>query len=168
MTNARQAPQESTSDPNWGQPRRTQSSNTESVIDENSNFNGTYRTSQNLRIQGQYQGEIECEGTVTVAEQATVNAKIRAENVTVAGHFEGEVDCGNRFELMPTGQMSGTVTANLVAVHEGARFDGQLTRMTGHNQDQRFPGSPEEAESEGEGEAQSAEPLMVNRRREAS
>jgi cytoskeletal protein CcmA (bactofilin family) len=170
MTNPTYSAPDSNFDPNWAQPKRSPAMNTESVIDENSNFNGTYRTSQNLRIEGHYEGEIECEGTVTVAEQAVVNAKIRAENVTVAGRFDGEVDCGNRFELMPTGQVSGQVNAGLVAVHEGARFDGQLTRATGHTQEQRFTGPQvaQEADDEEEEEARPAEPFLVNRRREAS
>jgi cytoskeletal protein CcmA (bactofilin family) len=155
-------------DPNWTPAKRTPSSNTESVVDENSNFSGTYRTSHNLRIEGQYDGEIECEGTVTVAEQATVNARIRAENVAVAGHCQGEIDCANKFELLPTGIFNGNVTAGLVAVHEGARFDGQLTRATGHGQEQRLDTAEEEATGEQEDARRGAEPFLVNRRREAS
>jgi cytoskeletal protein CcmA (bactofilin family) len=150
----------------WNQGRRARSTATESVVDEHSTFNGVYHTSQNLRIEGRYEGEIECEGLVTIAEQAVVNAKIRAESVTVAGRCEGEIDCENRFEVMPTGQVTGQVTAGMISIHEGARFDGQLTRVTGRSLEQRF-GASDEGREESEEEARPSGPVSVNRRREA-
>ena len=39
----------------------------ESVIDRYSQFNGLYCTERDLRIEGSVEGEIQCEGTVTVA-----------------------------------------------------------------------------------------------------
>lgn len=151
----------------WMQPRRTRLSTTESIIDEHSSFSGTYRAAQNLRIEGRYEGEIECQGTVTIAEQAVVNARIQAENVTVAGQFEGEITCASRFELLPTGRVSGQVTAGLIAVHEGSRFTGQLTRADGRSQRQIFAASQEETDQDEAEPRRSAGPIAVNRRREA-
>lgn len=153
------------SEQDWTQPRRTRPTATESVIDEYSSFNGTYRTTQNLRVEGRYEGEIECEGTVTITEQAQVNGQIRAENVTVAGRFEGEIDCAGRFELLSTGRVRGRVTAGIITVHEGSAFDGQLARANAHLQGAVFASPREELENSNE--TRTSGPLSVNRRREA-
>ena len=47
----------------------------ESLIDRESHFTGNYRTPHNLRIDGRYEGEIECHGTVFVGESATVKVR---------------------------------------------------------------------------------------------
>ena len=63
----------------------------ESRIDKDSHFNGLYETKQNLRIEGLAEGEIQCEGTLTVAEGARVKAKVTASTITIAGELDGEV-----------------------------------------------------------------------------
>lgn len=109
---------------------------TESLIDRESHFSGTYRTPHDLRIEGQYEGEIECRGTVFVGETANVNARIVAGNVTIAGHYEGEIMCDTRFEILRSGRVSGSVSAAITVVHEGAFYQGEL-RMTRPNDEQR-------------------------------
>ena len=103
----------------------------ESLIDRESHFTGTYRTPHDLRIEGRYEGEIECKGTVHVGETAVVNARIVAGNVTVAGQCDGEVACDNRFEILRTGRVSGTVTSASTVVHEGAFYQGDLRMSRG-------------------------------------
>lgn len=99
---------------------------TESVIDRDSYFEGTYRTPGNMRVEGTYEGVIECQGTLVVAESARVNARIAAGSLTVAGQLEGEAQCGQRFEILRTGRVTGTVVARVTVVHEGAFFEGSL------------------------------------------
>jgi len=102
----------------------------QSLIDRESHFNGAYTTSNDLRIEGRYEGEIDCEGTLVVAESADVNARISAGNISVAGQLQGEIGCHGRFEILPTGRVGGRVVAGRIVVHEGARYDGEL-RMRG-------------------------------------
>lgn len=98
----------------------------ESLIDRHSHFNGLYRSARDLRIEGSAEGEIECQGTVTVAEQARASAKIRARNVVIAGSANGEIVCQERFTLQPSGEMRGQVQAGSLVVEEGAFFEGQF------------------------------------------
>ena len=37
----------------------------ESLVDSDSHFDGLYKTEQNLRVEGQAEGEIQCQGTLT-------------------------------------------------------------------------------------------------------
>ena len=98
----------------------------ESYIDRESHFTGTYRSRQNLRIDGRYDGDIECDAAVVIGDTASVNARVLAGSMTVAGRLEGEVMCENRFEILPTGRVSGTITAGTTVIHEGAFYQGEL------------------------------------------
>ena len=65
----------------------------ESVIDPHARFNGKYVSDRDLRIEGEAQGEIECQGTLIISPQARVRSAIKAHNVIVNGDYEGDVDC---------------------------------------------------------------------------
>ena len=98
----------------------------ESVIDSDCFFEGTFRTPGNMRIEGTYQGQIECQGTLLIAEGGTVNARIAAGSLIVAGQFSGEAQCESRFELLRTGRASGGIVARSTVVHDGAYFEGEI------------------------------------------
>lgn len=114
-------------------------SRAESLIDRESHFTGAYRTPHNLRIEGRYEGEIDCQGTVFIGETAIVSARINAGNVTIAGQCEGEIVCETRFEILPTGRVAGSVAAATTVVHEGAFYQGEvrMTRGSAPEQGQR-------------------------------
>ena len=68
--------------------RRGDSGN-ESVIDPHARFNGKYVSDRDLRIEGEAQGEIECQGTLIISPQARVRSAIKAHNVIINGDYEG-------------------------------------------------------------------------------
>ncbi|NOZ26967.1 MAG: polymer-forming cytoskeletal protein [Chloroflexi bacterium] len=102
----------------------------ESLVDRDSHFDGLYRTKHNLRVEGIAEGEIECEGTLTVEKGARVRAKVTARNVTVAGELEGEVTCQDTFQIMPSGQVEATVVARRLIVQEGGFYNGEFRMIT--------------------------------------
>jgi cytoskeletal protein CcmA (bactofilin family) len=108
-----------------------------SLIDRNSNFNGVFRTSRDLYVEGEYEGEIYCEGTLTIAESANFSGSVEAGIVSVAGTLQGEVTCAGRFEILPTGQVSARVVSGSIIVRDGAFYEGEM-RM--HSEP---PGLPE-------------------------
>ncbi|MEZ4768113.1 MAG: polymer-forming cytoskeletal protein [Caldilineales bacterium] len=112
--------------------------NSESLVDRDSHFDGLYKTQQNLKVEGKAEGEIQCEGTLTVEQGARVKAKVTARNVTVAGDLEGEVICQDVFKIMPTGQVEATVAAGRLIVEEGGFYNGEFV-MTKNGDAGRLP-----------------------------
>jgi cytoskeletal protein CcmA (bactofilin family) len=110
--------------------RGTQSMRSEadsfSLIDRFSNFDGTFRSSRDLRIDGEVKGTIECQGTLLVAQGANVTAKVEAENITVAGDLNGDIRCRGRLQIMPSGRVRGKVQTETLVINEGAFYEGQL------------------------------------------
>ncbi|HEX7068674.1 MAG TPA: polymer-forming cytoskeletal protein [Candidatus Limnocylindria bacterium] len=107
-------------------PRTTDRGN-ESVIDPHARFNGKYVSDRDLRIEGEAQGEIECQGTLIISPQARVRSAIKAHNVVINGDYEGDVDCGGRFEIGSTGRVKGNVKTQVLVVKEGAHWEGGVT-----------------------------------------
>ncbi len=98
----------------------------QSIVDRDSHFDGLYKTEQNLTVEGQAEGEIQCQGILTVEQGARVKAKVTARNVTVAGELEGEVTCQDVFKITPSGQVEATVTASRLIVEEGGFYNGEF------------------------------------------
>ena len=127
---------------------RTSDRGNESVIDPHARFNGKYVSDRDLRIEGEAQGEIECQGTLIISPQARVRSAIKAHNVIVNGDYEGDVDCGGRFEIGSTGRVKGAIKTQVLVVKEGAHWEGGVT-MT------REPGPrPAAASATGSGSGQ--------------
>ncbi len=108
-----------------------------SVIDQYSNFDGTYNSTRDLRIEGQVKGTIECRGTLHIAQGANVNARVEAENISVAGELEGEVTCRGRLQILPSGRLTGKINTVSLVIHEGAFYEGDLEMGS---QDSRYSG----------------------------
>ncbi|HEX3302501.1 MAG TPA: polymer-forming cytoskeletal protein [Thermomicrobiales bacterium] len=113
-------------EPGYRAPTPEGDSDTFSVIDRNSIFDGTFQTTRDLQVEGEVKGTIDCKGTLFVAGGAVVGAKVEAENVTVAGDLNGEVRCRGRLQIMPTGRVRGKIVTQTLVINEGAFYEGQL------------------------------------------
>lgn len=133
-----------------GQQMPAEAQESISVIDQYSNFDGTYNSTRDLRIEGQVKGTIECRGTLHIAQGANVSANVEAENISVAGELDGEITCRGKLQLLPSGRVTGKINTVTLVIHEGAFYEGDLQMG---NQDSRYasrtrrsglgaPGSP--------------------------
>lgn len=109
-----------------GAPPQQQQPESTSVIDQYSNFDGTYNSARDLRVEGQVKGTIVCKGTLHIAQGANVKASVEAEAISVAGELEGEINCRGRLELLQTGRVKGQIATQSLVIHEGAVYDGDL------------------------------------------
>jgi cytoskeletal protein CcmA (bactofilin family) len=98
----------------------------ESIIGPDDFFNGNYKSERGVRVQGRVEGAVESKGHILIEEQAQVSADMSAEDITVAGRYNGKVECRRRFEITPTGIVTGEINTDLLVVQEGGYFDGKL------------------------------------------
>ncbi len=98
-----------------------------SYIDPNSVVEGTIATEQDLQVEGRLNGKIICNGTMYIAEGASVDAEIEAESIVVSGKMSGTVRCRGRLEIQSTGIVTGDVTTGSLVIIEGARYEGTIT-----------------------------------------
>ncbi len=140
----------------------------ESVIDQECFFEGTFRTPGNMRIEGTYEGVIECQGTLVIAESGRVNARIAAGSLSVAGRLQGEVLCESRFELLKTGRASGTIAARSTVVHDGAFFEGEIRMGDRIDPARDGAGTGQTAEAAAPAATSTVAPTLPLRRRAAA
>lgn len=75
-------------------------------------------------IDGSVNGEILCNGTLTIGDGAEIRANISADVVVIRGQVEGDVTAKERLELDAPARLLGNVAAPRLIVAEGVVFDG--------------------------------------------
>ncbi|WP_379154540.1 polymer-forming cytoskeletal protein [Paenibacillus sp. sgz5001063] len=99
---------------------------TDSLIGHGGTLEGKVTCDTNLRIEGNFSGEIHCHGTVTVGEQGTVRSSIKAQDVIIAGRVYGDVIADQRLMLTGTGQLHGNILAGTLCIVEGSVLNGSI------------------------------------------
>ena len=77
-------------------------------------------------VDGEVQGRMELEQSLTVGSNGVVNGDIVAKTVKVGGSVVGNVRGTERFELLPSGRIEGDVVSPRVVIAEGAFFKGKV------------------------------------------
>lgn len=101
----------------------------DTVIGSNSETEGTFTSSGNVRMDGKFTGTLEIEGNILVGESADIRADINARNISIAGTVRGNV-AGNKVQLLRTGRIWGDISASALTTEEGAFIDGKITMMS--------------------------------------
>lgn len=96
----------------------------ETLIAANLAIEGKIQGSGHVRVAGQFKGDINVDGNLTIDQGAKVIGGVRASTVTIAGELEGNVDAASRVELMASGVLNGDVKAGSLIVAAGSRMRG--------------------------------------------
>ncbi len=88
---------------------------------------GELTVSEPLQLDGHLRGHIVArEADLTLGPSAVVEADIRGVRVTVLGRLRGNITATERIELGPSADVTGSLSANLVVLAEGAQFNGRI------------------------------------------
>lgn len=100
--------------------------NEEKVLDMNANMQGTvvFSESVNLRINGNFTGELKTKGILFIGKQASVDAQIEGEDITIAGKVKGNIMASKRLSLLESASVEGEIFTKSFEIKEGAVFEG--------------------------------------------
>ena len=121
----------------------------DTVVGANTQFEGAFSSTGNVRMDGQFIGTLEIGGNILVGESAQIQADINARNISIAGTVRGNVS-GNKVQLLRTGRIWGDISAAALTTEEGAFIDGKIA-MSGHTASQAA--GEEQADGAGADEA---------------
>jgi len=79
------------------------------------------------RIDGSVEGDIQCQGTLTIGESAEVKAKITAQVAVIRGKVEGNVSAKEKIELIAPARLIGNIDSPRLIITEGVVFDGDCS-----------------------------------------
>jgi cytoskeletal protein CcmA (bactofilin family) len=96
----------------------------ESLIAADITIEGKIEGGGSVRIAGNFKGDVNVQGDLTIESGAKLTGSVRAANVAIAGELEGNVEEAARVELMPSAVVVGDVKGGSVTVAAGARMRG--------------------------------------------
>jgi cytoskeletal protein CcmA (bactofilin family) len=107
-------------------------------------FNGTLKFRETLRVQGKFKGTIDASGALVVDKDAVVNADhITVSSLTVFGTVIGNVYAKDKVDMMSGAKVQGDVTAARLRIADGVLFEGQCS-MIGVDKDVEIFSRPTE------------------------
>ena len=80
-----------------------------------------------VRIEGQVEGEITAQDTLTIGEAAVINAQITGSAIVIHGRVTGDVTARKRLEIRAPGKLIGNISTPSLVIHEGVVFEGHCT-----------------------------------------
>ena len=79
-----------------------------------------------VRIAGQFQGELQVHGDLSIESGAQVTGEIHADTITIEGTIQGNVNASSEVKLLESGQIIGDLKAKTLTVAAGARMRGKV------------------------------------------
>jgi cytoskeletal protein CcmA (bactofilin family) len=78
-----------------------------------------------VRIAGDFKGDVNVQGNLTIEPGAHVTGGVKADTVIVGGQLDGNIDATSRVELLQTGVFNGELKAGSLTVAAGSRMRGK-------------------------------------------
>jgi len=103
------------------------SSKAAACISQGIRIKGEVTGSEDLFVDGQVDGQLNLtNGSLTIGPNGTVKADVNAREVIVRGKIEGKVTGRDKVQLWSTGQVTGEVQTERLAIEEGALLRGKV------------------------------------------
>jgi cytoskeletal protein CcmA (bactofilin family) len=113
------------------------------ILGKETNFNGTMRFRDSLKIDGTFQGEIISDGFLYIESGAMIKADIRVGSIVIGGIVKGNVEATERLEILTTGQVFGNIRTAKLKIADGVVFDGKCEMIRNPNNVDIFSNSVE-------------------------
>ncbi len=82
----------------------------------------------NLKLNGDFEGDLEAKGILVIGEKADVRSKtVKGDTIIIAGRVKGDIICSKRLELSSSARVLGNIVAPVLIVNEGAILKGECT-----------------------------------------
>jgi cytoskeletal protein CcmA (bactofilin family) len=95
------------------------------TLGRETDFNGTMRFKDSLKIDGAFSGEIVSTGFLYIEQGATITANIRVGSVVVGGTVKGNIEAAEKLEMLSTGKVYGNIRTAKLKIADGVVFEGK-------------------------------------------
>jgi cytoskeletal protein CcmA (bactofilin family) len=104
---------------------RVEASGKESIIAAGLTIEGKIEGAGHVRIAGEFKGDVNVQGNLTIEPGAHLTGGVKADTVIVGGQLDGNIDAASRVELLQTGVLNGELKAGSLTVAAGSRMRGK-------------------------------------------
>jgi cytoskeletal protein CcmA (bactofilin family) len=105
--------------------RATDATARESIIAAGLTIEGKIEGAGHVRIAGDFKGDVNVQGNLTIEPGAHLTGGVKADTVIVGGQLDGNIDAASRVELLQTGVLNGELKAGSLTVAAGSRMRGK-------------------------------------------
>jgi cytoskeletal protein CcmA (bactofilin family) len=96
-----------------------------SIIGKGCKVKGTVDVKEGtLRIDGEFDGTINCPDTLVIGKDGKVKAEITVKNAVVGGHVTGNINAKDKIELQSGSRLQGDIKTSRLVIDEGVFFEG--------------------------------------------
>ncbi len=126
------------------------------TLGKDTEFEGTLRFKEGLKIEGKFNGDISSEGNLIIGKTGEVRAEIAVGSIIVEGKITGNIVASDLVELRSSAELRGDITASKLKIEEGVVFVGKSdvqpnnSRKTGSEPKQASKPEPSKEESKKE------------------
>ncbi len=103
---------------------RAASGGNASILGAGSHFTGTIKVKGTLRVEGEFDGEVECQDTLEVGRTGVVKANLKVRDAVIAGKVVGNIAASSRIELQGGSHLEGDIVTKRLVIDEGVFFEG--------------------------------------------
>jgi cytoskeletal protein CcmA (bactofilin family) len=95
-------------------------------IGRNLTVKGRVSADDDIQILGTHTGELDLNGNLDIRQSANIVGNVQANTITVSGTVEGSVMARKKLHIYYTAKIKGEITTPVIAIQEGAQFDGKV------------------------------------------
>jgi cytoskeletal protein CcmA (bactofilin family) len=96
-----------------------------SIIGKGCTVKGTIDVQEGtLRIDGEFEGTVNCPDTMIVGKGGKVKAEIKVKNAVIGGTVVGNIDAKEKIELQAGSRLEGDIKTIRLVIDEGVFFEG--------------------------------------------
>lgn len=96
-----------------------------SILSSGVKVEGKLYSEGNMRIDGKVFGDVTVNGNLTLGDGSSIEGEVKAMNVTLSGTVKGTVEANEKVILESSASLFGDLTAKILVVEAGAKFDGK-------------------------------------------
>lgn len=102
------------------------------ILDIDADMQGklVFKDAVELKISGNFEGNLDTKGNLIIGENAVVNAEIKGENIFVSGKVVGDIRATSKLSVLKNARIIGDINTPVLMVEEGACFQGNCHMIT--------------------------------------
>jgi len=95
-----------------------------SILGAGSHFSGNVEVQGNLRIDGEFEGDVRCREMLEVGKTGILKGTLTVKNASISGRVLGNIAATERIELKAGSHLEGDIVTKRLVIDEGVFFEG--------------------------------------------
>ncbi len=95
-----------------------------SILGQGCKVKGEIELQGTIRIDGNFDGQINCPETLIIGKSGLVKAEVKVKNAVIGGKLVGNVHATNKIELQSGSHVEGDIQTSRLVIDEGVFFEG--------------------------------------------